>query len=67
MMPGMVVRDGQVYQKARLAYEDRQEGLTWPQVAERLGYEDPNDPWRSAKRYAKRHNLEWPVPMRGTK
>lgn len=49
--------------KGKQAYEMRSYGLTWPQIANRLGYSFSEAAHQGARRYALSFSKEWPVSI----
>ena len=56
--------NGGTLPKARLAYKGRERGETWARIARKVGYAGARSAREMAKRYAKRAELAWPVPLR---
>ena len=47
--------------KTKQAYELRQSGMTWQEIADEMGYKSYLNPLLLAKHYAKKNGLEWPI------
>ena len=56
--------NGSTLPRARLAYLRRERGEPWTCIARRVGYAGARSAREMAKRYAKRAELAWPVPLR---
>ena len=55
--------NGGTLPKARLAYLCRERGESWTRIARKVGYAGARSARVMAKRYAKRAELAWPVPL----
>lgn len=54
---------GDTIPKARKAYQLRERGEAWRQIARRVGYASDRVARAMARRYAQRAELPWPVPI----
>ena len=56
--------NGGTLRRGRMAYQRRERGEAWQQIARRVGYASDRVARAMARRYAERAGLSWPVPVR---
>lgn len=55
--------DGSTLHRGRMAYQLRESGESWQQIARRVGYASDRVARAMARRYAHRAGQPWPVPL----